>query len=93
LGLSSSNFEILLELEHSDVEMPSAIEESSTGSPPFPSFKTITIKELHPTFGAEVQGVNFPDPSEEQFQEILHAMTKLTNMNHSMASAPSATQA
>ncbi|KAF2651587.1 alpha-ketoglutarate-dependent 2,4-dichlorophenoxyacetate dioxygenase [Lophiostoma macrostomum CBS 122681] len=39
-------------------------------------FKTLTIKELHPNFGAEVTGVDFPNPSEEQFEEILQAMAK-----------------
>ena len=40
-------------------------------------FKTISVKELHPTFGAEIQGVEFPNPSEEQFEEILAAMAKV----------------
>ncbi|KAI1366458.1 alpha-ketoglutarate-dependent 2,4-dichlorophenoxyacetate dioxygenase [Xylaria arbuscula] len=40
------------------------------------SFKTIEIKELHPTFAAEVFGVNFEDVSEEQFSEIMAAMAK-----------------
>ncbi|KAI1757929.1 alpha-ketoglutarate-dependent 2,4-dichlorophenoxyacetate dioxygenase [Xylaria castorea] len=39
-------------------------------------FKTIEVKKLHPTFAAEVSGVNFNDVSEEQFSEILTAMTK-----------------
>ncbi|KAI1504772.1 alpha-ketoglutarate-dependent 2,4-dichlorophenoxyacetate dioxygenase [Biscogniauxia marginata] len=39
-------------------------------------FKTIEVKELHPTFAAEVTGVNFQDVSEEQFSEILAAMAK-----------------
>ncbi|KAF2187324.1 alpha-ketoglutarate-dependent 2,4-dichlorophenoxyacetate dioxygenase [Zopfia rhizophila CBS 207.26] len=39
-------------------------------------FKTITVKELHPTFGAEISGVVFPNPPEEQFNEILAAMAK-----------------
>ncbi|KAH8164937.1 hypothetical protein CIB48_g3297 [Xylaria polymorpha] len=41
-----------------------------------PRFKTIEIKKLHPTFAAEVSGVNFDDVSDEQFSEILAAMTK-----------------
>ncbi|KAI1742985.1 alpha-ketoglutarate-dependent 2,4-dichlorophenoxyacetate dioxygenase [Xylaria scruposa] len=41
-----------------------------------PQFKTIEVKKLHPTFAAEVSGVNFDDVSEEQFSEILDAMTK-----------------
>ncbi|KAI0517951.1 alpha-ketoglutarate-dependent 2,4-dichlorophenoxyacetate dioxygenase [Xylaria bambusicola] len=48
--------------------MPGLLEEQT--------FKTIEIKELHPTFGAEVLGVNFEDVSEEQFSEIMAAMTK-----------------
>ncbi|KAI1396780.1 taurine catabolism dioxygenase [Hypoxylon fuscum] len=39
-------------------------------------FKTITVKELHPTFAAEVSGVNFQDLSEEPFGEIVAAMAK-----------------
>lgn len=42
-----------------------------------PEFKTLTIKPLHPTFGAEVEGVNFQNLSDEQFQEILLAMAKV----------------
>ncbi|KAK8054740.1 hypothetical protein PG994_009807 [Apiospora phragmitis] len=42
-----------------------------------PSFETIKVKELHPTFAAEVTGVDFPDVSEEQFAEILAAMAKV----------------
>jgi alpha-ketoglutarate-dependent 2,4-dichlorophenoxyacetate dioxygenase len=49
--------------------MPSLIQETP--------FKTITAKELHPTFGAEIQGVNFLDLSDEQFQEVLAAMAKV----------------
>ncbi|KAI0026018.1 alpha-ketoglutarate-dependent 2,4-dichlorophenoxyacetate dioxygenase [Xylariomycetidae sp. FL0641] len=48
--------------------MPGLIQESP--------FKTIQIKELHPTFAAEVTGVNFQDVSDEQFAEILAAMAK-----------------
>ncbi|KAK6957123.1 hypothetical protein Daesc_002408 [Daldinia eschscholtzii] len=48
--------------------MPGLIQESP--------FKTITVKELHPTFGAEVSGVNFQDLSDEQFGEIIAAMAK-----------------
>ncbi|KAF2846422.1 alpha-ketoglutarate-dependent 2,4-dichlorophenoxyacetate dioxygenase [Plenodomus tracheiphilus IPT5] len=39
-------------------------------------FKTFSVTELHPTFGAEIEGVNFPNPSEEQFKELLQAMAK-----------------
>ncbi|KAK8060946.1 alpha-ketoglutarate-dependent 2-4-dichlorophenoxyacetate dioxygenase [Apiospora saccharicola] len=41
-----------------------------------PSFKTIQVQELHPTFAAEVTGVDFQDVSDEQFAEILAAMAK-----------------
>lgn len=40
-------------------------------------FKTITVKELHPTFAAEVEGVDFENLSDEQLQEILAAMAKV----------------
>ncbi|KAI0808560.1 alpha-ketoglutarate-dependent 2,4-dichlorophenoxyacetate dioxygenase [Xylaria sp. FL0064] len=39
-------------------------------------FETIEVTELHPTFGAEVKGVDFEDVSEEQFSEIMAAMAK-----------------
>jgi alpha-ketoglutarate-dependent 2,4-dichlorophenoxyacetate dioxygenase len=41
------------------------------------TYSTMAIKELHPTFAAEVQGVNFQDLSEQQFQEILSALAKV----------------
>lgn len=40
-------------------------------------FRTITIKELHPSFGAEIQDVDFQNMSDEQFQEIKAAMAKV----------------
>jgi len=40
-------------------------------------FKTIQVKKLHPTFAAEVSGVDFENVSEEQFSEILAAMAKV----------------
>ncbi|KAH7122515.1 hypothetical protein B0J11DRAFT_341228 [Dendryphion nanum] len=39
-------------------------------------FQTISIKELHPTYGAEVVGVDFQNMSEEQFKEVRAAMAK-----------------
>ncbi|KAH8883813.1 alpha-ketoglutarate-dependent 2,4-dichlorophenoxyacetate dioxygenase [Thozetella sp. PMI_491] len=39
-------------------------------------FQTITVKELHPTFGAEVEGVDFENLSEAQLAEIKAAMAK-----------------
>lgn len=43
-----------------------------------PEFKTLTIKKLHPTFGAEVEGVDFQNLSDEQFNEIFAAMAKVS---------------
>ncbi|KAI1074211.1 taurine catabolism dioxygenase [Whalleya microplaca] len=48
--------------------MPGLTEESP--------LKTIAVKELHPTFAAEITGVNFQDLSEEQFSETIAAMAK-----------------
>ena len=50
-------------------------------------FKTITIKELHPTFGAEVQGVNFAQLSDEQFQEVQAALAKVSPLFQNMTPA------
>ena len=44
-----------------------------------PSFKHITIKELHPTFGAEISGIDFSKPVDDDvFQEVLAAITKVS---------------
>ena len=56
--------------------MPGLVLEGAPGAGPA-AFKTIHVKELHPTFGAEVEGVDFPNPSEEQFRELLAAMAKV----------------
>jgi alpha-ketoglutarate-dependent 2,4-dichlorophenoxyacetate dioxygenase len=40
------------------------------------SWKTIAVKPLHPTYGAEITGADFHDMSEEQFNEIKAAMAK-----------------
>jgi hypothetical protein len=56
------------------IKMPGLIQDGD-------SFQTLTIKELHPNFGAEVAGVDFPNPSEEQFQEILKAMAKVCQLS------------
>ena len=68
-------------------------------------FKTLTVNELHPTFGAEVSGIDFTQPIPDgQFQDILAAMAKVGSSrsilherklmpSHSMASASFATQA
>ena len=41
-----------------------------------PIFRHLEIKELHPTFGAEITGSNFQQMQDEEFQEILAAMAK-----------------
>jgi alpha-ketoglutarate-dependent 2,4-dichlorophenoxyacetate dioxygenase len=38
---------------------------------------SITIKELHPTYGAEIRGADFQNMSDEQFQDIKAAMAKV----------------
>lgn len=43
-----------------------------------PAFKTITVKQLHPTFGAEIQGVDFDNLSDEQFDEVKAALAKVS---------------
>lgn len=40
-------------------------------------FETIRVKQLHPTFAAEISGVDFENLSEEQFSDILAAMAKV----------------
>ena len=49
--------------------MPSAISE--------PQWKTITAKETHPSFCAEIEGVDFQNLSDEQMTEVLEAMAKV----------------
>lgn len=41
------------------------------------TFKTITVKELHPTFGAEIEGADFDGMTDEQFDEIKAALAKV----------------
>jgi len=41
-----------------------------------PPYKTLSVRELHPTFGAEVHGVDFQNLSEEGFQEIVAVLAK-----------------
>lgn len=38
----------------------------------------ITVKELHPSFAAEVAGVDFQNLDDEQFGEIYKAITKVS---------------
>jgi alpha-ketoglutarate-dependent 2,4-dichlorophenoxyacetate dioxygenase len=41
-------------------------------------YKHIQVKELHPTFGAEVFGVDFSQPvPDDVFDDILAAITKV----------------
>lgn len=43
-----------------------------------PTFNRITVTELHPTFGAEISGVDFSRPVEDDvFQEIQAAISKV----------------
>jgi alpha-ketoglutarate-dependent 2,4-dichlorophenoxyacetate dioxygenase len=44
-------------------------------------FKTLSIKELHPTFGAEVSGLDFSQNiPDDAFEEILKAMAKVSTL-------------
>lgn len=45
-------------------------------------FQTISIKELHPSYGAEVIGADFKNMSDEQFKEIKAAMAKVPPIQH-----------
>jgi hypothetical protein len=58
-------------LKHSAVVliMPGVIQETQ--------FKTITAKELHPTFAVEIEDVNFQDLSEKKYGDIIQAMGKV----------------
>jgi hypothetical protein len=40
-------------------------------------FRTISIKELHPSYGAEIIGADFQNMSDEQFRETKAAMAKV----------------
>lgn len=67
--VADHNFQQVTTLLTIATEMPGLIQENQ--------FKTLTVRELHPTFAAEVSGVNFNDVPEEQFSEILEAMAKV----------------
>lgn len=44
-------------------------------------FKTLTIKELQPTFGAEVSGLDFSQNiPDDAFEEVLKAMAKVSTL-------------
>jgi len=40
-------------------------------------FKTFAVRELHPTFGAEIEGVDFANLTDEGLREIIAAMAKV----------------
>lgn len=41
-------------------------------------YKHIQVKELHPTFGAEVSGIDFSQPvPDDVFADVLAAITKV----------------
>ena len=48
--------------------MPAVIEQAR---------EQLHVKELHPTFGAEIEGVDFNNVSDEVFAQILAAMSKV----------------
>ena len=46
-------------------------------------FKHIQVKELHPTFGAEIHSVDFSKPvPEDVFSEIYKAITKVSIIHY-----------
>lgn len=46
-------------------------------------FNTLQITELHPTFGAEVEGVDFSKPiPDDVFAEILAASAKVRDLSY-----------
>lgn len=48
---------------------------------PETEFKTLKIKKLHPTFAAEIEGVDFSRPiPDDVFREILAASAKVLPM-------------
>jgi alpha-ketoglutarate-dependent 2,4-dichlorophenoxyacetate dioxygenase len=48
------------------------------GLPNNGGYETITVEELHPTFAAEVKGVDFARLSEKQFKEVTAALAKVS---------------
>lgn len=54
------------------------VEPSTMPNPTEKPFHHITVTELHPTFGAEISGVDFSQPvSDEVFSEVLSAISKV----------------
>jgi hypothetical protein len=65
----SKNNPVILINKFQHLIMPSAV-----GS----TFKHISVRELHPTFGAEISGVDFSVPlTDEIFSEVHAAITKV----------------
>lgn len=57
--------------------MPGIIEQTSTPT----GFKHITVRKLHPTFGAQIDGVDFSSSlSDEVFNEIRAAAVKVSKI-------------
>jgi len=50
-------------------KMPGLIQETP--------FRTFTVRELHPTFGAEIEGVDWDKVTDEGLREIIAAMAKV----------------
>ena len=43
-----------------------------------PQYQTLSVKELHPTFAAEVHGVNFSkELSDEAFKDVVAVLAKV----------------
>jgi len=53
---------------------------TSIAESPLLSFKHINVKELHPTIGAEVSGIDFSAPmTDEVFSEVHAAITRASH--------------
>lgn len=57
-----------------------------------PASSRLQIKELHPTFGAEIEGIDLSNASDAEFQEILSALAKVCNPTHPFHTSPTLTQ-
>jgi hypothetical protein len=56
-------------------DIPSSLTDES-------SYNYITVKRLHPTFGAEISGIDFTIPlTDEVFSDILAALNKVRLWN------------
>ena len=51
--------------------MPGVLQEERPASP-----AQFNLKEIHPTFGAEIDNVKLADLSEEEFKHVLDLMAK-----------------